>query len=154
MSMGYPPPDLGYSTPPPLLCPLAPEHVFLGYPACLHTPSAPTSQLWSVQLKSPSWVSFSSSPSALSHTQSWPSPSLLARRSGPLTFCRHDIWIFYLRGSQIRASLATLMVKNLPAMQETQVWSLGWEEPLAKGTATHSSILAWRIPWTEEHGGL
>ena len=40
-------------------------------------------------------------------------------------------------------------VKNLPAMQETQVLSLGWEDPLQKGVATHSSILAWRIPWTE-----
>ena len=39
-------------------------------------------------------------------------------------------------------------------MQETQVQSLGWEDPLEKGTATHSSILAWRIPWTEEPGGL
>ena len=46
------------------------------------------------------------------------------------------------------------MVKNLPAMQETQVQSLGQEEPLEKGMATHSSILAWRIPWTEEPGGL
>ena len=46
------------------------------------------------------------------------------------------------------------LVKNLPAMQETQVRSLGWEDPLEKGTATHSSILAWRIPWTEEPGGL
>ena len=42
------------------------------------------------------------------------------------------------------------MVKNLPGMQETWVWSLAWEEPLEKGTATHSSILAWRIPWTEQ----
>ena len=41
------------------------------------------------------------------------------------------------------------MVKNLPAMQETWVRSLGWEDPLEKGMATHSSILAWRIPWTE-----
>ena len=45
-------------------------------------------------------------------------------------------------------------VKNLPAMQETQVRSLGWEDPLEKGMATHSSILAWRIPWIEESGGL
>ena len=45
-------------------------------------------------------------------------------------------------------------VKNLPAMQETWVQSLGWEEPLEKGMATHPSILAWRIPWTEEPGGL
>ena len=46
------------------------------------------------------------------------------------------------------------MVKNLPAMQETQVQSLGQEDPLEKGMATHSSILAWRIPWTEEPGEL
>ena len=44
--------------------------------------------------------------------------------------------------------------KNLPAMQETQVQSLGQEGPLKKEMATHSSILAWRIPWTEEPGGL
>ena len=46
------------------------------------------------------------------------------------------------------------VVKNLPAMQETQVWSLGWEDPQEEGMATHSSILAWRVPWTEEPGGL
>ena len=46
------------------------------------------------------------------------------------------------------------MVKNLPVMQETQAQSLGWEDPLEKGMATQSSILAWRIPWTEEPGGL
>ena len=46
------------------------------------------------------------------------------------------------------------MVKNLPAMWETQVRSLGWEDPLENGLATHSSILAWRISWTEEPGGL
>ena len=45
-------------------------------------------------------------------------------------------------------------VKNLPAMRETQIRSLGWEDPLEKGKATHSSTLAWRIPWTEEPGGL
>ena len=42
------------------------------------------------------------------------------------------------------------MVKNLPAMQKTQVQSLGWEDPLEKGMATHSSTLAWKIPWTED----
>ena len=45
-------------------------------------------------------------------------------------------------------------VKNLPAIQETQVQYLGWEDPLEKGMATHSSILAWRILWREEPGGL
>ena len=46
------------------------------------------------------------------------------------------------------------MVKNLPAVQATRVQTLGWEDPLEKGMAIHSSILAWRIPWTEEPGGL
>ena len=46
------------------------------------------------------------------------------------------------------------MVKNLPAVQETQVQFLDQEDPLEKGMGTHSSILAWRIPWTEEPGGL
>ena len=46
------------------------------------------------------------------------------------------------------------MVKNLPAKQETQVQSLGWEYTVEKGMATHSRVLAWRIPWTEEPGGL
>ena len=50
--------------------------------------------------------------------------------------------------------LVAQMVKNLPVVQETQVRSLGWEEPLEKGIATHSSILTWRIPRTEEPGGL
>ena len=45
-------------------------------------------------------------------------------------------------------------VENLPAVQETQVWSLGQEDPLEKEMATHSSILAWRISWTEEPGRL
>ena len=46
------------------------------------------------------------------------------------------------------ASLVAQLVKNLPAMQRTWVWSLGWEDPLEKGKAVHSSILAWSIPWT------
>ena len=46
------------------------------------------------------------------------------------------------------------MVKNLPAMQEMPAHSLGWDDPLEKEMATHSSILAWEIPWTEELGGL
>ena len=52
------------------------------------------------------------------------------------------------------ASLVAQKVKNLPTMQESQVQSLGWENPLEKGMATHSSILAWRSPWIEEPGGL
>ena len=56
-----------------------------------------------------------------------------------------------------RASLVAQAVKNLPEMkepQETQIQSLSWEDPLEEEMATHSSILAWRIPWTEEPGGL
>ena len=53
-----------------------------------------------------------------------------------------------------RASLVAQMVKNLPAAQETWIQSLGWKDPLEKGMATHSSILAWRIPWTEDPGRL
>ena len=52
------------------------------------------------------------------------------------------------------ASLVAQMVKNLPAVQEMQVQFLGQEDPLEKEMATHSSILAWRIPWTEEPDGL
>ena len=57
---------------------------------------------------------------------------------------------YYILG----ASLVAQMVKNLPAMWEIWVGSLGQEDPLEKGMAVHSSILAWRIPWTEEPGGL
>ena len=52
------------------------------------------------------------------------------------------------------ASLVAQLVKNLPGMRDTWVQSLGWEDPLEKGMATHSSILAWRIPCTEEPDGL
>ena len=59
----------------------------------------------------------------------------------------------YTKG-QKRTFLMAQMVKNLPAIQEIQVLSLGQEDPLEKGMATYSSILAWRIPWTKEPGGL
>ena len=52
------------------------------------------------------------------------------------------------------SSLVAQLVKNLPAMQETWVWYLSQEDPLEKEMATHSSIPAWEIPWTEEPGGL
>ena len=52
------------------------------------------------------------------------------------------------------ASLVAHLVKNMPAMQETPVQSLGWEDPLEEDMATPSSILAWKIPWTEEPGWL
>ena len=53
-----------------------------------------------------------------------------------------------------RASLVAQMVKNPPAIQETWLWSLGWDNPLEKGMDTHFSIFAWRITWTEEYGRL
>ena len=79
-----------------------------------------------------------------------------------LPLCSHGIlpvslylsFSFYKDISYSGASLVDRMVKNPLAMQETQSRSLGQDEPLEKGTATHSSILAWRIPWTEKPGGL
>ena len=61
---------------------------------------------------------------------------------------------FGIGASHSRASLVTQLVKNLPIMQETWVQPLGREDPLEKEMAAHSSILAWRIPWTEEPGRL
>ena len=60
----------------------------------------------------------------------------------------------YAEDTALIASLVAQRLKSLPAMQETWVWSLGREDPLEKEMATHSNIFAWRIPWTEEPGGL
>ena len=60
----------------------------------------------------------------------------------------------YLGGSVVKGLPSALVVKNLPAMQESWVQSLGWEDPLKKEMATHSSNLACEIPWTEEPVGL
>ena len=68
-----------------------------------------------------------------------------------LWLCR---WAGGLFGLSPGKSLVAQMAKNVPAMQETRVRSLGREDPLKEGMATHSRILAWRIPWTEEPGGL
>ena len=62
--------------------------------------------------------------------------------------------ILVLSGYGQGASLLAQMIKNLFTMQETRIESLGREDPLEKGMATHSSVLAWGIPWTEESGGL
>ena len=62
--------------------------------------------------------------------------------------------VFDFLGEPYSVFLVAQLVKNLPAMQETQVQSLGGEDPLEKEMVTHSSILAWRIPWAEEAGGL
>ena len=69
--------------------------------------------------------------------------------------CRPPIFqAFELSQDGVLASLMAQVVKNLPAIQETHVQSLGQEDPLEKSMAIHSSILAWRIPWTKELGGL
>ena len=60
------------------------------------------------------------------------------------------LYTFKLIIDLLGASLVPQMIVTLPATQKTWVWFLGWEDPLEKGMATHSSILAWRIPWTEE----
>ena len=66
----------------------------------------------------------------------------------------NNMWSIILRLSSIGVSLVAQMVKNLPKMQKTRVQFLNWEDALGKGMATHSSILDWRISWTEEPGGL
>ena len=68
------------------------------------------------------------------------------KKKKPLGTLRNVYFSWIIQIAQLR--------KNLPAMQETQVQFLGWEDPLEKEMATHSSILAWRISWTEELGGL
>ena len=70
-----------------------------------------------------------------------------------LTVLEWEFRIFVRMFAKFWASLMTQTIKNLPAMKETKVLPLGGEDPLEKGMATHSSILAWRIPWTEERGG-
>ena len=77
--------------------------------------------------------------------------SLSLGRKGCCCVC---IYVFRILFTPYWASLVAQTVKNLPAMQEMGVQSLGQEDPLEKGRATHSSILAWKIPWTEEPGGL
>ena len=71
------------------------------------------------------------------------------------TIIYYGLGELYLLGSSMcMTSLVAQTVKRLPTMQETWVWSLGWEDPLEKAMATHSSTLAWKIPWTEEPGRL
>ena len=76
------------------------------------------------------------------------------REPGGTRPSRSQNWDWLVTWVYSRASLVAYMVKNLPAVQVTWVPSLGGEDPLETGMAAHSSILAWRIPWTEELGGL
>ena len=77
-------------------------------------------------------------------------------RQWSLFFFFNDFRLLFIKVLilMVGASLVAQSVKNLPAVQESRVQSLGWEDPPEKGMATHSSILAWRVPWTEEPGGL
>ena len=107
-------------------------------------------------------------PHLLATTQEWPKGSRFPKAPlccphpgaqlcwesltrGEASICKAIIWS---RNRGWRASLVAQTVKNPPAVQETWVWSLGQEDPLKKGTATHSSVLDWRIPRTEEPGRL
>ena len=76
-----------------------------------------------------------------------------AKSSEELVIMSHDEQDFTVKFSLNRASLVAQLVKNPPAVQETWVASLGWEDPLEKGKATHSRILAWRTPWAVESVG-
>ena len=83
----------------------------------------------------------------LSHTQS----KFYSKYLDNVLWSRH---LKFIITSMCGSFLVGQIVKTLPEMREIQVWSLGWEDPLEKGMRTHSSILAWRIPWTEEPVGL
>ena len=87
----------------------------------------------------------------IENLRTWKTPDLNALLGKSVEYLRKRYVILIL---QRYNSLVAQMVKNLPAMWETRVQSLGWEDPLEKGMATHSSILALRISWTEESGGL
>ena len=94
-------------------------------------------------------MSYSLQSRGLQHTWlHYPSPSPVVGSNS----CSLNQLHTYLDNKQ--ASLVAQMIKNLPAMQETQIWSMGQEDPLKKGMAIHSSVLAWRIPRTEEPDGL
>ena len=102
--------------------------------------------------------------STVQRSKAWGGSKGAEHTGGLCCTCYLFIWFFYLYiftylfiylvYTLWRASLVAQMVKNPPAIQETWIQSLGWEDPLEEGMATHSSILAWRIPWTEEPGGL
>ena len=78
------------------------------------------------------------------------SPILSHCKCTEISLSGHVFRVYY----DIYPSLVAQTVKNLPSVQKTWLWSLGWEDPLEKGMATHSSIRAWRIVWTEKPGGL
>ena len=84
-----------------------------------------------------------------------PGRTKLGDMAGAVVYCKGSLAGMRMRLiNELWASLVTQKEKNLPATQETQVRPVHWEDPLEKGKATHSSILAWRIPWTEESKGV
>ena len=85
---------------------------------------------------------------ALTNCVIWEKPYHLSEPQFQDSF-QHNLGLIFLQ----KLSLAQ-MVNNMPAVQETQVQSLGWEDPLEEKMATHSSVRAWRMPWIEEPGGL
>ena len=93
------------------------------------------------------------SPLILQATSPWPT-CLLQIETPALMCCIFTVKLQTVWNTYIVASLAAQRVKHPPEVRETQVWSLGREDPLEKEMATHSSIPAWRILWTEEPGGL
>ena len=95
----------------------------------------------------PSWMWGALSPSDLGFLLCWDQRPEIP--TSPSAACLHPPG---LRSPDV--PLVAQTVKNLPAMQETRIQSLGWEDPLEEGISTHSSILAWRIPWMEEPGRL
>ena len=129
---------------------------------------------WTVACQAPQSIGFSRqeywsglpfpSPGDLPDPGIKPGPPTLQADSFPIELRGNWRPQFYLIAGSCRKHCAsysallrlkvTQMIRNLPAMQETRVQSLGREDPLEKGMATHSSILAWRIPWTEEPGRL
>ena len=84
----------------------------------------------------------------------WAPPYMGSSSFSVISFCLFILFTWLAPYSNIWSSLLAQMVKNLPAVQESQFRSLDWEDPLEKGMATCSSIIAWRIPWAEEPGGL
>ena len=79
--------------------------------------------------------------------------TVIVNQGVPQLWLKISLFHVTLQIIYLGASLVAQLVKNLPAMQETQVLPLGRADPLEKGMATHPSILAWRSPWTEEPGG-
>ena len=120
-------------------------------PQCVFCPL--TRMAWASRAPSSVWAIIP--PSASLSSPTWPqhlTTSFAVSPENKVTCeLRTTIWA---RFDVLWASLVAQMGQKLPAMRETWVQSLGWEDPLEKGTATHSSTLAWRIPRTEEPGGL